>query len=126
MEKALKGVTDPAEQLEKGLEQHIEAIIRNQARVGLFLHEFNALSKYRKQQVQEARKKHHEIFVEIIARGQESGAFVEGDPDLFVNAVLGMCNWVCRWYRGKNSPPLEIVKKSYVEIIKSGIVRQEM
>ena len=123
VEKALKDVTDPAEQLERGLEQHIEAIIRNQARCGLFLHEFNALSKPRKQHVQEARKKYQKIFVEIIARGQQSGAFVEGDPNLLVNAVLGMCNWVCRWYRSENSPPLETVKKTYVGIIKGGIAR---
>lgn len=125
VEKALEGITDPAGQLDRGLEQHIEAIIRNQARVGLFLHEFNVLSKRRKQHVQEARKKYQKIFVEIIARGQKSGAFMEGDPDLFVNAVLGMCNWICRWYRGENSPPLETVKKTYVGIIKSGIVRQK-
>lgn len=124
VEKALKGVTDPAEQLERGLEQHIEAIIRNQTRVGLFFHEFNALSKRRKQQIQKARRKYHEIFVEIITRGQESGAFVEGDPDLFVNAVLGMCNWISQWYR-ENAPPLETVKKTYLGIVRSGIVRQK-
>jgi AcrR family transcriptional regulator len=125
VEKALEGVKDPVERLEKGIEQHVEHIIRNQVRVGLFLHEFNSLSGRRRQRVQESLKKYQKIFTGIIKDGQASGVFISGDPDLLVNAILGMCNWIYRWYHQKNSPKLEVVEKTFVGLIMGGIVKRE-
>lgn len=125
VEEALEGVKDPVERLEKGIEQHVEHIIRNQVRVGLFLHEFDSLTGRRKQRVQESRKEYQKIFTGIIKDGQASGVFISGDPDLLVNAMLGMCNWICRWYHQENSPKLEVVKKTFVGLIKGGIVKRE-
>ena len=125
VEKALEGVKDPVERLEKGIEQHVEHIIRNQVRVGLFLHEFNSLSGRCRQRVQESLKKYQKIFTGIIKDGQASGVFISGDPDLLVNAILGMCNWIYRWYHQKNSPKLEVVEKTFVGLIMGGIVKRE-
>lgn len=125
VEKALAGVKDPTERLEKGIEQHLEHIIRNQVRVGLFLHEFDSLSGRRKQRVQETLKEYQKIFTGIVKDGQASGVFISGDPDLLVNAMLGMCNWIYRWYHQENSPKLGVVKKTFVGLIKGGIVKRE-
>jgi AcrR family transcriptional regulator len=125
VEKSLEGLTDPVERLEKGIEQNIEHIIRQQVRVGLFLHEFDSLSGRRKQRVQEVIKDYQKIFVSIIKQGQASGAFVGGDPDLMVNGMLGMCNWIYRWYHPETSPKLDTVKKTFVAMITGGIVKRE-
>jgi TetR/AcrR family transcriptional regulator, cholesterol catabolism regulator len=125
VEKALEGVQNPVERLEKGIEQHVEHIIRNQVRVGLFLHEFDSLSGRRKQRVHESLKEYQKIFTGIIKDGQASGAFISGDPDLLVNAMLGMCNWIYRWYHKENSPKLEVMKKTYIGLIMGGIMKRE-
>ena len=125
VKKALEGVKDPVERLEKGIEQHVEHIICNQVRVGLFLHEFDSLSGRRKQRVQESLKEYQKIFIGIIRDGQASGVFISGDPDLLVNAMLGMCNWIYRWYHQENSPKLEVVKRTFVGLIMGGIVKRE-
>ncbi len=122
VQKAIEGVSDPAEQLRRGLTQQIEAIIRNQVRVGLFLHEFNALSKRKQQRIQEARRKYQDMFVNILKQGQSSGVFVQGDPDLLTNAIMGMCNWIYRWYRPGTSPPLETVKHTFISMVMGGIL----
>lgn len=122
VQKAIEGVSDPAEQLRRGLDQQIEVIIRNQVRVGLYLHEFNALSKRKQQHIQEARRKYQEVFVGILKQGQSSGVFVQGDPELLTNAMMGMCNWIYRWYRPGISPPLETVKRTFVGLLMGGIL----
>lgn len=122
MQKAIVGVSDPAEQLRRGLDQQIEVIIRNQVRVGLFLHEFNALSSRKQQRIQEARRKYQELFVGILKRGQSSGVFVQGDPNLLTNAVMGMCNWIYRWYRPETSPTLDTVKHTFIGLVMGGIL----
>ena len=125
VETALEGVKSPVERLEKGIEQHIEHIIRNQVRVGLFLHEFDSLSGRRKQKVQEVIKDYQKIFTGIVKQGQASGDFVSGEPDMLVNAVLGMCNWIYRWYHPDTSPKLDAVKKTFVELIMGGIIKRD-
>ena len=125
VETALEGVKSPVERLEKGIEQHIEHIIRNQVRVGLFLHEFDSLSGRRKQKVQEVIKDYQKIFTGIVKQGQASGDFVSGEPDMLVNAVLGMCNWIYRWYHPDTSPKLDAVKKTFIELIMGGIIKRD-
>jgi AcrR family transcriptional regulator len=39
------------------------------------------------------------------------------------DAMLGMCNWIYRWYHQEKSPKLEVVKKTFVGLIKGGIVK---
>ena len=125
VDEALENVKDPVERLEKGIEKHIEHIIRQQVRVGLFLHEFDSLSGRRKQRVQEVIKDYQKIFTGIVKQGQASGAFIAGDPDMLVNAVLGMCNWIYRWYHPDTSPKLETVKKTFVDLIMGGIMKRD-
>lgn len=125
VDKALEGVEGPVARLETGIEQHIDHIIRNQVRVGLFLHEFDSLSGRRKQRVQEVMKDYQKIFTTIVKQGQSAGVFVSGEPDLLVNAMLGMCNWIYRWYHPDDSPKLETVKKTFIALIMGGILKRD-
>lgn len=124
-DRALAGSDDPVEQLTRGIEEHIDHIIRQQVRVGLFLHEFDSLSGRRKQRVQEALKDYQRLFTAVVKRGQASGVFISGEPDLLVNAILGMCNWIYRWYHPENSPKLEVVQKTFVGLIMDGILKEK-
>ena len=117
----LLGVSGPVRELEVAFEGHMDHIIRQQVRVGLLLHEFDSLPRDRQQQVRDLMRTYQNLFVAIIRRGQQQGVFIPGDPNLLVNGILGMGNWIYRWYRpGFGSPP-EVVKKSFLQMIMSGI-----
>lgn len=121
---AIASVKDPVRKLEKGLEAHIEHIIENQVRVGLFLHEFDNFEGRRWRRVHEVMRRYQKRFEEIIRAGQEKGDFVEGDPWLLVNAILGSGNWIYRWYPGGKHPGVDAVKKVFIPLILQGIQRQ--
>lgn len=122
--KAIEGVTDPTERLEKAVEAQIEHIIQNQTYVGLFLQEFNTLSGKRQKRIQEEMVKYQKIFVDAIRDGQEQGRFVDSDALLLTDAVLGMTNWIYRWYPGTRNPGLEGVKKAFISFIMNGIKKR--
>jgi AcrR family transcriptional regulator len=122
--KAIEGVTDPTERLEKAVEAQIEHIIQNQTYVGLFLHEFDTLSGKRQKRIQQEMLKYQKIFVDTIREGQSQGHFVEGDTLLLTDAILGMTNWIYRWYPGTRNPGLEGVKKAFISFIMNGIKRR--
>lgn len=120
----IASATDPVGKLRRALEGEIDHIIRNQVRVGLFLHEFGTLSGRRQRRVQEAMLRYQNRFVEIVQEGQAGGVFLGGDPWLVVNAMLGMCNWIYRWYHGEHKPGLELVQKTFIEILMNGVLKE--
>ena len=122
--KAIEGVTDPTERLEKAVAAQIEHIIQNQTYVGLFLHEFDTLSGKRQKRIQEEMVKYQKIFADAIRDGQAQSQFVEGDAILLTDAVLGMTNWIYRWYPGTRSPGLDGVKKTFISFIMNGIKKR--
>jgi AcrR family transcriptional regulator len=117
------GIDDPMRQLVIGLEEHIEYIIENQVRVGLFLHEFDVFSGKRRERIKQEMARHHKLFVDIVLKGQQQKKFVDLNPWIMVDGFLGMCNWIYRWYPGDKNPGLESVKKTFIAILLNGVVR---
>ena len=89
---------DPVEQLERAIRAQIDYIIEHRVPFGLFLHEFDSLSGKRQHKLISVMSRYNKRFVELVRKGQEQGKLMEGEPWLIVNAILGMCNWLYRWY----------------------------
>jgi TetR/AcrR family transcriptional regulator, cholesterol catabolism regulator len=122
--KAIEGVEDPTERLKKAVEAQIEHIIQNQTYVGLFLHEFDTLSGRRQKRIQEEMLKYQKIFVDAIREGQKQGHFVDADTLLLTDAILGMTNWIYRWYPGTKNTGPDTIKKTFITFIMNGIIRR--
>ena len=89
---------DPVEQLERAVRAQIDYIIQNRVPFGLFLHEFDSLSGKRQHKLISVMSRYNKRFVALVRKGQEQGKLMAGEPWLIVNAILGMCNWLYRWY----------------------------
>jgi TetR/AcrR family transcriptional regulator, cholesterol catabolism regulator len=118
---------DPLEQLERAIRAQIDYIIQNRVPFGLFLHEFDSLSGKRQHKLIAVMSRYNNRFVELVRRGQQQGRLIEGEPWLIVNAILGMCNWLYRWYdtdpatnRESGSDP-ERVKQIFLRLILQGL-----
>jgi AcrR family transcriptional regulator len=119
----IAGITDPVEKLRRALEGHIEFIIQNRVRVGLFLHEFDTLGGRRNLRVLEAMQRYQHRFVSIIKEGQAAGKFKDLDPTLVANALLGMGNWIYRWYREDRKPAPDQILQTFLQIMMHGILK---
>jgi TetR/AcrR family transcriptional regulator, cholesterol catabolism regulator len=89
---------DPLEQLERAIRAQIDYIVQNRVQFGLFLHEFDSLSGKRQHKLISVMSRYNSRFVELVRRGQEQGQLIQGEPWIVVNGILGMCNWLYRWY----------------------------
>jgi TetR/AcrR family transcriptional regulator, cholesterol catabolism regulator len=119
----LEGISDPLERLRIGLQEHIEYIIDNQVRVGLFLHEFDVFQGVRRKRIKQEMSRYQDIFVDIVRQGKKQGLFADLDSWLVVNGMLGMCNWIYRWYPGEKNPDLTMVKHAYTNLVLDGLVK---
>jgi len=112
---------DAIEQLERAVRAQIDYIIENRVPFGLFLHEFDSLSGKRQHKLISVMARYNARFEELIRRGQQQGKVMEGEPWLIVNGILGMCNWLYRWYDTDHIADTEELKKVFLRMILHGI-----
>jgi TetR/AcrR family transcriptional regulator, cholesterol catabolism regulator len=70
-------------------------------------------------------RRYESMWTRIIADGQAAGQFAYcGDPKMIAFAILGMCNWLARWYDPRKSVSVDDLIETYVEMLAHGLVRQ--
>jgi TetR/AcrR family transcriptional regulator, cholesterol catabolism regulator len=63
------------------------------------------------------------MWTELILGGQRSGDFAKvGDPKMIAFGILGMCNWLARWYDPKKSTSVDELVDTYFNMIAHGLV----
>ena len=111
----------PVEQLERAIRAQIDYIIQNKVPFGLFLHEFDSLPGKRQHKLTSVMSRYNNRFVELVQKGQQQGKLMQGEPWIIVNGMLGMCNWLYRWYDTDQVSDPEQVKQAFIEMIFRGI-----
>jgi TetR/AcrR family transcriptional regulator, cholesterol catabolism regulator len=112
---------EPVEQLERAIRAQIDYIIENRVPFGLFLHEFDSLSGKRQHKLISVMSRYNSRFVDLVRRGQAQGKLMGGEPWLIVNGILGMCNWLYRWYDTDTISDPEQVKQVFLRMVLQGI-----
>jgi hypothetical protein len=57
-------------------------------------------------------------------QGIEQGYFRRVNPKLQANAIIGMCNWLYRWYKpGKSSLTPDEIVEQFTDLLENGLFR---
>lgn len=68
-------------------------------------------------------KDYEHLWTALIESGQRAGAFrLIGDAKMLAFGILGMCNWLARWYDPKKEAPIAELVEAYVGLIAGGLV----
>jgi AcrR family transcriptional regulator len=90
----------PEEKLRQIIRDHICNIItKNVTMFSVFFAEENQLPGKDFQQIREEKKRYTRLVIKIIEEGIEQGVFQPIDARLQAYAILGMCNWIYKWYK---------------------------
>ena len=99
----------PSTQVRLVIEAHVAAVSNNLDALTVFLHEWRALAGESLANVRGQRERYTQLVAEIVERGVRLGEFDAPDVPIATLGLLGMCNWVCQWYRpGGRLEPAEI------------------
>lgn len=67
-------------------------------------------------------KRYSARWAELIAEGQARGEFMaEGHPKVIAFGVLGMCNWVSRWFHPSGEVKLDDIIETYCTMAVDGL-----
>ncbi len=113
----------PPEKLRFLIRHHIEnIIIGNLPMFAVFFSEENQLPEKQFQKIREEKRKYSKIVEKIIAEGIEQGFFRPMDPKLQAFAIIGMCNWLYKWYNpdDKKGRAPEKITDQFLDLLENG------
>lgn len=115
----------PPEKLRLFMRRHLKTVvIENLTMFTVFFSEENQLPKSDFDRIHKEKLKFNRVVEQIIAQGIDQGCFRPVNPRLYANAVIGMCNWLYRWYDPEKSPfSSDEIVEQYTALIEGGLVK---
>lgn len=112
-----------ADKLRLGLAAHITTVSEHIGAARIFLHEWRALERQRRQVIQAKRDRYEELWAQIIAAGVASGEFRHVDDRFSRLLILSAANWLYTWYQpGGQLGPATIANR-FADVILTGLLR---
>ncbi len=99
LERIARSSLSPSERLRLAVENHIVHLIEDLDNVVCFIEEGKNLAPERLRKYIQQRDRYERFFRDIVQEGIQAGEFRPTDVRLAGWAILGMCNWVAKWYR---------------------------
>jgi TetR/AcrR family transcriptional regulator, cholesterol catabolism regulator len=112
----------PPEKLRFLIRHHIKnIIIGNLPMFAVFFSEENQLPQEQFHKIKEAKLKYSKIVEKIIIEGIAQGFFRPLDPKLQANAMIGMCNWIYKWYKPDHEErSSERITDQFLDLLENG------
>ena len=112
----------PEDKLRRVVRQHVQFVIANRSFLTVFFGEEANLPP-RFARALAAQKDRYDKGVErIVQDGVQGGAFRDVPPRLVVFAVLGMVNWVHKWYNPRGRWGAEEISAAFLSLIGGGLL----
>jgi AcrR family transcriptional regulator len=112
----------PDEKLRFMIRNHINnIIIKDLSMFSVFFSEESQLPEKDYKKIRAEKKKYTRIVEKIIAEGISTGMFKKTDPTLQAYAILGMCNWIYKWYKPqKTTYTPEQIADDFISLLENG------
>jgi AcrR family transcriptional regulator len=125
VERIVKSDATSREKLRLFILDHIESIVENLEPVTVFLEEGRFLKRQYREKYVVMRDQYEKLLRAILTEGMAKGEFRRLDPKISGLAILGMCNWIIRWYNPDGSLSARDVALQYTDIIEQGLLLKE-
>jgi len=118
----------PEEKLRLFVRNHIKnIIIKSLPMFFVFFSEENHLSEKDYQKIRKEKRKYNRILEEIIKEGMSKGIFNKGDVKLHSYAILGMCNWIYKWYKADQKMyTSDQIADHFIDLLEAGYLKQKL
>jgi AcrR family transcriptional regulator len=114
--------------------EKLRRIIRHQVRymatniplAQVFFSEIFNLRPELGQWVKRANRAFGTVIERVVSEGVQTGELIPLHPKQFTYALMGMCNWMHRWYRPGGEWTPDTVAEEFIRILESGYLTQKV
>ncbi|WP_277988315.1 TetR family transcriptional regulator [Nocardioides sp. S5] len=115
---------DPVDAFIALVRRHVEIVTEHQTEIGVFFEERKHLSQERQRLVELRRDAYERYAVALIEQGAGRDVFLDLNPRLVAQLVLGALTEMYHWYRPQgDSTPMEFADR-YIDLFLRGIARE--
>jgi AcrR family transcriptional regulator len=111
------------EKLRLFLIDHIDSIVLNLEPVSVFIEEGRFLQRQYREKYVQMRDEYEKLLRAILKEGMARGEFRKVDPKVCGFAILGMCNWIIRWYNPEGLLTSHEIALQYTDFVENGLVK---
>jgi AcrR family transcriptional regulator len=114
----------PGRKLYLAVRNHLESFDRNCLEMTVALRDaYLEDDRAVRREMNKIWKAYEAMWTELIAEGQQCGEFAAiGDPKMVAFGILGMCNWLARWYDPKKSVSIDKLFDTYFKMLAYGLI----
>ena len=119
----LRSTLAPEEKLRRVVRQHVRFVIANRSFLTVFFSEEASLSARYARQLAAQKDRYDKGVESIVADGVRRGAFRDVPPRLVVFGLLGMLNWLYKWYNPAGRWGAEEISAAFLVLLEGGLLR---
>lgn len=112
------------EKLKAAIQSHVSSLSPGYLELTLTMREASMVSEDEKlEELRGMWKAYTDLWAELVRQGQESGSFKPGlSPKMVAFGLLGMLNWMSRWYQPGKGASLDEIAETYATLATQGLV----
>lgn len=111
--------------LKAAIRYHIRHTAHNTDTLAVLLENTKHLPPEHQAPIIEQQHRYENVFIDILEKGIEAGEFKPVDVKIVAFGILGMCNWVYRWYSADGRRTADEIADIYFQFAMSGLRRDE-
>lgn len=122
---AVAGATEPAEQLRRGINAHLQMLVSGSDMVYVLLFEWRSLRGEARREMIKLRDRYESLWAAMLKLLAEQGV-IRKDMDLELLRLIGLgaLNWVATWFREEGRYSLEDIGDFVWRMIRSAVLEE--
>lgn len=111
---------DPIEELREVIRHHVRTVVAERSFLSVFFSEEASLPPRLGRAITRRKARYDDRVTALVRRGQRAGVVRAVEPRLLVFALLGMSNWVYKWYDPAGMWDADTVANGFIALVEPG------
>jgi len=120
-----QAIPDPGVRLRFIIASHAQLVTRGQGAITILVDEITALTPAQNRKITRRKREYFDSLREVLNELQAEGGLADVDTTVATFSLLGMINWLSRWYRHDGALNEQHIAEEVVKIALHGLLRQE-
>ncbi|TRM12497.1 TetR/AcrR family transcriptional regulator [Lentibacillus cibarius] len=115
----------PTEKLQAIVKEFVKVFDLYKPHISVFYQEHIYLKPHYETLIKEKRDQFKQLMVDVVSEGKKTGAFRRDLPEeITAMAILGMVNWIYKWYRPSGPKSIEEIATIFVDLILHAVLEE--
>ena len=124
LEEIVNSDAPATEKIAQAIANHVTVFAQHYPHIAVYLHDFHNVMQKLQDNDTETPKEYQQLLAQLLQQGVDSGELrADLDPTVAGYAVLGMCNWMYRWYTPEGHLSAEAIADVFTKLILEGLQR---